>query len=120
VTPVFGKKRRVAAVIVRFSGPVDAAQAASVAEYRLATAGKKGSFDAKNARVISLKSATYDGATFTVTLIPAKAFMISKPVEVQVGGRAHSGLHDSFGRLITGGPDRTPDAGAKAILNRGQ
>jgi hypothetical protein len=86
VTPAYRKKRRVAAVIIRFSGPVDAAQAASVAEYRLAIAGKKGSFDAKNARVIPLKSATYDGATSTVTLIPARPFVLKKPVGVRVGG----------------------------------
>ena len=118
--PVFGKKRRVAAVIIRFSGPVDAAQATSVAEYRLAAAGKKGSFNTKNARIIPLKSATYDGAMFTVTLIPVKAFLISKPVEIQIGGRAHSGLYDSFGRLITGDLGNSPDAGAKAVRNRGQ
>jgi hypothetical protein len=120
VTPVFRKKRRVAAVMIRFSGPVDAAQAASVAEYRLATAGKKGSFNAKNARIIALKSASYDGATFTVTLIPAKPFVLRKPVGVRVGGQAHPGIYDSFGRLIADGPQGTPDAEAKAVLSRGR
>jgi len=57
-----------------------------------------------------------------VTLIPAKAFVLGKPVEVQVGSRAHSGLHDAFGRLITGDSQGTPDADteANAIFNRGQ
>jgi hypothetical protein len=116
VTPVLGKKRRVAAVIVRFSGPVDATQARSVAEYRLATAGKRGSFDAKNARVIPLKSATYDGATFTVTLIPTKAFVLSKTVGLRIDNPALSGLHDAFGRPIAVGPDGSP----VAIASRGK
>jgi hypothetical protein len=119
VSPVFRKKRRLAAVIIRFSGPLDAAQATSVTEYRLATAGKKGSFDAKNARVIPLKSAIYDGATFAVTLIPAKAYALRKPVAVRVGGRAPSGIHDAFGRLITSGPGGPPTTEAHALLSRG-
>jgi hypothetical protein len=120
VTPVLRKKRRVAAVIIRFSGPVDAALAASVAEYRLAIAGKKGSFDAKNARVIPLKSAIYDDATFTVTLIPAKPFVPRKPVGVRVGGQAHPGIYDSFGRFIAGGHAGTLDADVKTIRSRGK
>jgi hypothetical protein len=86
------------------------AQATSAAEYRLATAGKKGSFGAKYARVIALKAATYDDATFTVTLIPTKAFAPSKPLELRIGNQALSLLHDAFGRPIAGGPDGTPIA----------
>ena len=119
VSPVFGRRKTVIAVIVRFSGPVFAAQAESVAEYRLAIAGKKGSFDAKNAKVIALKSAVYNSATFTVTLTPVKKFPLKKPVEVRVQGQAPSGLHDSFGRLISGDPNGIVSGNANAILSRG-
>ena len=83
-----------------------------MATYRLATAGKKGSFDAKNAGIIKLKSAVATGAN-TVRLMPKKAFAISKTVQFRVNGLAPAGLQDNLGRLIDG--DHNGQAGGNAI-----
>ena len=92
-------------VTVDFSGAVNAAEADSVGTYRLAMPGKKGSFTAKNAKVIKLNSAAYIASLNEVTLTPKKPFALTKPVQVQVNGSPPSGLQDSEGRLIDGNHD---------------
>ena len=69
-------------------------------------AGNRGSFTAKNARVIKLKAATYDAADDTVTLVPRKVFALTKKVQLRVDGVPPSGLEDSLGRLIDGDRQR--------------
>jgi hypothetical protein len=56
------------------------------------TAGKKRSFDAKNAKVIKLKSAAYNAANNTVTLTPKKAFGLTKQVQLRINGQPPSGF----------------------------
>jgi hypothetical protein len=100
----------------RFGSPTNAVnmtEADSINLYRLATAGKKGSFTAKNAQVIKLKSAVYNPATDSVTLTPKKPFALTRPVQLVVVGVPPSGLQDSYGRLIDGGENAT------ALLRRG-
>ena len=92
---------------------MNAGEADSLATYRLATACKKGSFIAKNAPVIKLKSALYNAATNSVTLTPKKAFALTKPVQLLVDGEPPSGLRDSYGRYIDGGKSAT------VLLSRG-
>jgi hypothetical protein len=116
---VTDKKHRVTQIIVGFSGAVNAGEADSLAAYRLATAGKKGSFTAKNAKVVKLKSALYNQATGTVTLTPKKAFALTKPVQLLVYGTGASGLQDSNGRLIDGNHDGQAGGNAVALLSRG-
>src|SRR5262249_51377032 len=86
VQVVTNRKHQVAEVIVGFSGGVTPAQAQNPAEYRLASAGKNGSFTARNARRIKIRSAVYNGTTDTVTLTPKKPFALTKPVQLQVNG----------------------------------
>jgi hypothetical protein len=73
----------------------------------------RGSFTAKNAQDIKLKSAVYKTATNTVALTPRKPFGLAKPVQLLVDGVPPSGLQDSYGRLIDGGKNAT------ALLTRG-
>ena len=113
------KKHMVTQITVDFSGPVNASDANSVAMYRLATPGKKGSFDAKNAAVIKLKSAKYDAALEQVVLTPKKLFALSKPVQLRVDGLAPTGLQDASGRLIDGDDDGQPGGNAVAVLRAG-
>jgi plastocyanin len=110
---VQNKRHLVTQIVVTFSGAVNGAEADQVATYRLATAGKKGSFDAKNAGIIKLKSAVLRGANNVVTLTPKKAFALTKPVQFRVNGLSPAGLQDSFGRLIDG--DHNGQAGGNAI-----
>jgi cyclophilin family peptidyl-prolyl cis-trans isomerase len=119
VREVTNKKHQVMELVVTFSGAVNAAEADDPALYRLATAGKKGSFTAKNAQVIKLKSAAYDSTDNTVTLVPRKPFALTKPVQLQVNGLPPSGLQDSTGRFIDGDHNGTAGGNAVAILSRG-
>jgi hypothetical protein len=113
------KKKKVAEVIVTFSGDVKSIGADSTSVYRLATPGKKGSYTAKNAMVLRLKSATYTAPTRTVVLIPKKPFILTKPVQLLINGLAPGGLEDSVGRLIDGNHDGQAGGSATAILSRG-
>ena len=80
--------------------------------------GKKGSFTAKNAKVIKLRSAVYNGAKDTVTLTVKKPFALKKPVQLLVDGVAPLGLQDNDGRFIDGNHDGQPGGNAVALLNR--
>jgi hypothetical protein len=119
VQMVLNKKHLVTQILVTFSGPVNATEAQNPGIYRLATAGKKGSFTAKNAKLNALKSASYSAVNDTVTLTPRKPFKLSKPIQLQVNGLPPSGLEDSVGRLIDGNHDGQPGGNAVGLLGRG-
>ncbi len=110
------KKHQVAEVDVIFSGLVNASEADSLLTYRLATPGKKGSYTAKNAGVIKLKSAVYTASTSTVALMPKKPFTLTKPVELLVYGTGPNALEDAEGRLIDGDHNGTAGGNATAII----
>jgi hypothetical protein len=102
--------------VVGFSGGLNPAEAANIAEYQLTVAGKHGSFTARNAKAIKLLSTTYNEANDTATLTPTKRFRLHKPVQLVVQGTGPSGLQDSSGRLIDGNHDGQPGGSAVAIL----
>jgi len=101
---------------VTFSGAVDAALADETSNYRLATAGKKGSYTAKNASIIKLRSAVYAGSSDTVTLTPKSTFTLTKPVQLVVYGTPPLGLQDTDGRYIDGDDNGQSGGNAVAIL----
>jgi Calx-beta domain len=113
------QKRFVTEIILSFSGALNSKQAATTAEYKLVEAGKKGSFTAKNAKVLKLLSAVYNPVNNTVTLKPKQRFPLSTPVELVVNGEPPSGLEDSSGRLIDGNDDGQSGGNAVAILKAG-
>src|SRR5262249_26590765 len=115
---VTNKKHQVIEVIVGFSGQVNSTQAQNTAEYRLATADKKGSYTAKNAKVVKLRSAVYNTMSHTVTLTPKKPFALKKPVQLKVRGSVRSGLMDDLGRAIDGNRDGQAGGDAIAVLKR--
>jgi len=112
------KKHQVTEVFVTFSGAVNMAEADSIKTYRLATPGKKGLYTAKNAGIIKLKSAVYNGSSDTVALTPKKPFALTKPVQLLVYGTGASGLQDAEGRLIDGDHNGTAGGTAVAILSK--
>jgi hypothetical protein len=118
VQTVTNKKHQVTQIIVSFSGALDAAGADQVATYHLAMPGKKGSYTAKNAKIIALGSALDNASADKVTLTPRKPFALTKPVQLLVYGTGPTGLQDSFGRLIDGNRDGQPGGNAVAILSR--
>jgi hypothetical protein len=119
IREVTNKKHQVTEVIVIFSGAVNAAEADNPALYRLALPGKKGSYTARNARLIKLKSASYNAATGAVALTPGKPFALTRPVQLVIDGLPPSGLQDRTGRFIDGGHTGTAGGNAVAILSRG-
>jgi hypothetical protein len=74
-------------ILIGFSGDLDATAAQRLGTYRLTIAGTHGSFTARNAKVIKLRSAVYDAANDTVTLAPSKPFKLSGPVQLKVNGQ---------------------------------
>jgi hypothetical protein len=96
VTTVTDRKRNVSQLVLNLGGDVNAAQAQSVASYRLATAGRSGSFDAPDAGVIPITSAFYNAATHQVTLTVGRPFLLTRPALLRV-----SGLTDAYGRPVT-------------------
>ena len=118
VKPVFNKKHMVTEILVTFSGALNVTEAQQTGAYRLITPGKHGSFTAKNAGIIKLRSAVYGVGSDTVTLRLKKAFSLSKPVELTVNGTPPSGLQDAFGQLIDGDDNGAPGGNAVALLRR--
>ena len=105
VRVVENRKHQVTSIVVDFSGGVNAIEADSVAVYTLTAAGKKGSFTARNAAHLKLRSAAYDAAIDEVKLTPRTPFAPTKPVELTINGQAPGGLQDSAGDLIDGNDD---------------
>ena len=103
VQEVLNKKHQLTEVIITFSGAVNSAEAGNTGIYRLATAGKHGSYTAKNAVVIMLKKASYNAASDTVALTLRKALALKKPVQLVVNRTPPSGLQDTLGRFLNGG-----------------
>jgi cyclophilin family peptidyl-prolyl cis-trans isomerase len=118
VQDVMNKRHQVTEIGVNFSGAVNADQAQETGLYRLAMPGSKGSFTAKNARTIKLKSAVYNSVDDSVILIPEKPFALTKKVQLLVDGLPPTGLQDSEGRLIDGNHDGQAGGNAIAILSR--
>ena len=103
-------------IVVNFSGPLNAAQAENVAAFRLATANGKGIFTAKNSPVMKLRSAVFNPANDTVTLIPKKAFALTHPVQLTINGTPPLGLEDSSGQLIDGLGNGMAGGNAVAVI----
>jgi hypothetical protein len=113
-TLVFGKRHMVSQIRLALSGAANSADAQTLGMFHVATPGKKGSFTAKNAGAIRLRSAVYDSVHNVVLLTPTKAFAQTKPLQVMLSGSLSGGLHDSLGRLIDG--DKNGIAGGNAVV----
>jgi RHS repeat-associated protein len=118
VHEVMNKKHQVTEVLVTFSGALNPTEAAGTTIYRLATAGKKGSYTAKNAGVIKIKKAVYTASSDSVALTARKPFTLAKPVQLQITGTPPAGLQDAEGRYIDGADNGTSGSNAIAILSK--
>jgi hypothetical protein len=105
-------------ILVGFSGSVNPTQAQKKSTYRITLAGKGGSFRARNARVIKLRSAVYKATSDMVVLDLKGQVALGEPLQVVVDGVGPSGLHDSDGRLIDGNDDGQPGSNAVAVIQR--
>ena len=110
------KRRQVIEILVGFSGGLNVAEADNTATYLLTAAGRSGSFTAKGAEVIRLRSAVYNASKDTVALFPKGPMSLRRAVQLQVKGQPPSGLQDNYGRYIDGNRDGQAGSNAVAIL----
>src|SRR5262249_56298440 len=103
---------------VGFRGAVIASQAENLATYRLLLPGARGSFQARTAKAVKLRSAVYDASTNTVTLTLRKPVALARRVQLIINGEGPSGLEDSQGRLIDGNRDGNAGGNATALIPR--
>jgi len=96
------RQKAVTSLTLTFNGALFPSSAQNLGNYRLAMAGRGGSYDAPNARTFRFSSATYNALNNTVTLMVAKPFAITSPTQLRVYGSSGHGLVDSLGRLIDG------------------
>jgi cyclophilin family peptidyl-prolyl cis-trans isomerase len=118
VTVSQSRKNEVTAIHVTFSGPVNTMRAEDPTTYRLAVAGKGGSFTARSARVLHTSSIVYDSSTNTVTLSLKRPVRLIKGLQLVVEGTGSAGLLDSAGRYIDGGHSGQPGSNAMIALTR--
>jgi hypothetical protein len=118
VQDVKGKRNTVDEIVINLSGPVSAAQADALANYQLTGANAGGSLTARNSTRIALRSAVFKPANDTITLVPRKAFGLTRPVELTINGTSASGVQDSSGQLIDGDDDGTAGSNAVAVIRR--
>ncbi len=114
---MLNSKDQVTQIVIDFSGPLNATQAAQKSHYRLAFPGSKGSYTAKNARVVVLKKSVYSAASYTVTLTPGKPFALTTRAELLIQGNPPNGLRDSQGNFIDGNDDGHPGGNAIIFLS---
>ena len=119
VTTALNKQKAVTAINLTFNGDLAASSVANLSNYRLATAGKGGSFTAKNAKTVKIKGASYNAATHTVTLVLSKAQRINGPTQLKVSGGPGSGLVSANGQFIDGNRDGAAGGDETAIIRKG-
>jgi streptogramin lyase len=115
---VLNKHHKVMEILVGFTGGLNARDAKDTAIYRLTRAGKGGSFTAKGATVLKLRSAVYQAASDLVALTPRKPVSLVRRVQLVVDGVRAGGLHDSAGRLIDGNNDGSPGGDGVVVITR--
>ena len=113
---VFNNAGKVSEMLISFSGAINTSEGRRLKTYALAMAGKGGSFAAKNAKQVKLRSAVYDAATNQVLLRPAAPFALTKAARLVVYGTGPDALSDSEGRLIDGNDDGGAGGNAMAVL----
>jgi streptogramin lyase len=90
-----GPGARAGALVLSFDEPLDPAHAQDLANYRLVALGRRG-------RTIRVRSAVYDSATRTVSLIPAHRLRPRQHFRLTVIGAVPSGVTDGSGNLLDG------------------
>ena len=102
VTTTMNKHHQVVQLVLSWIAAVDSAQAQSLKSNRLVAPGKGGSFTAPGARTIHrCGSAVYDSATDSVLLTATKPFVVRKPIELFVGGKARATISNTRVQLVS-------------------
>ena len=103
-----------------FDMALDPGRAVDLRNYHLFAIGRNGVVGASKGRTLALRSATYNSATHTVTLIPKKPLASGLSFKVVVDGTSAHGVSDTTGRLIDGNSDGQPGGDYVVVFARGK
>ena len=120
VPPRGGPSGTIQSFSFAFDLALDPARAVDLRNYHLFAMGRAGVFGPSTRRTLALRSATYNPATNTVTLIPKKSLASGLFFEVMVDGTSGHGVSDTTGRLIDGNGDGQPGGDYVALFARGK
>jgi choice-of-anchor C domain-containing protein len=97
-----GPVDHVATLVLRFTAAMDAFRAGDPTSYRLVGAGPDHRLGTKDDRVIPIRGAQYDPATWSVALQPIRPLSASQTYELTVMGTHPGGLTDASGAFLDG------------------
>jgi cyclophilin family peptidyl-prolyl cis-trans isomerase len=117
VKDVLNARNQVTQIEIDFSAPVNRALAMRRTTYRLALAGKTGTYTGRNARVITFRKLVYNSANDSVTLTPTRPLALSRTARLVIIGIRPHGLKDGTGQLLDGNHDGKPGGNAIAYLS---
>ncbi len=92
-----GKHTTSQVIALQFSAALNASDAQNLGVYSLVTVAKS---KKQKSKPVALASASYNATTFTVTLVPRKALVLSSPIELTINA---AGLLDALGRPLNNG-----------------
>ncbi|MFO0957659.1 MAG: Ig-like domain repeat protein [Isosphaeraceae bacterium] len=119
VKPTLSRSKALTTLTVTFTGALNQASAQTLANYKLTTADRRGSFDSKTAPVVKLKSAQYSAGTNLVKLTLARPLALTRILQLRISGTLPKALMDASGRAIDGNRDRLPGGDALARIGKG-
>ncbi len=89
-------------LILQFSGPIDAAEATDLANYRVVGAGPNGKFGARDDPSFAIRWAVYDPIRHTVSLRTRRGLNVHHVYKILVGGATPGGIHGLVGLASDG------------------
>ncbi|MDB5348917.1 MAG: hypothetical protein JWN86_164 [Planctomycetota bacterium] len=108
-------RKKATAIVLTFSGAIDAAAARLILNYRLVSAGRDKKFGTKDDIVTKLKSAGYNPTARTVTLTPKNRLVRGQAQRLTINA---AGLIDASGRQLDGNRDGQPGGDYAAALTK--
>jgi uncharacterized repeat protein (TIGR01451 family) len=104
----FGVHEHPTVLVVGFNGPLDAASAQDLRNYRIT---------GPNGRSVGIDSAVYDAATRAVTIHPSQRLNVHWNYQFFVNGTTATGVRGTNGALIDGAHTGKPDGDYNAVIN---
>lgn len=105
-----GKDKRIEQIVVQFSESLDAATAQGISSYILTKLPNH-----KTGKPVLLSRASYNAASFTVTLLTRRALARGTPLELTIEAAA---VRDAFGRELDGNDSGQSGANFSAYLGK--
>jgi hypothetical protein len=103
------RRRTISGIVLRFSEPLDPAQAENIGNYSLLASGRDRRFGNRNDRAVPIRLATYDPATRTVTLTLARPQSRGQAYRLTVFGTTLGvSVSDPAGNLLDGDRNGIP------------